>query len=169
MGIALPPWVNDAKNSIWILGVYGIIFGGALPYLVVSTLYSRRLPFFQCIFQGKWWFGNRQKTKDGINAKSAAAFFTTLKEEATMDEIVGTLGKAYQWDLPVSKTSKSEEAVLEDLEKQIIEKAGSKYTDVLKIATGHSGIREARKKALILIYSHLLRIEIRHNHLRQGN
>jgi hypothetical protein len=42
MGIALPKWIIEGKNNIWVLGVYGILFGGALPTLVVcpeSTAY----------------------------------------------------------------------------------------------------------------------------------
>lgn len=35
MGIALPKWIVEGKNNIWVLGVYGVIFGVALPYLVV--------------------------------------------------------------------------------------------------------------------------------------
>lgn len=35
MGIALPKWIVEGKNNIWVLGVYGIIFGVALPSLVV--------------------------------------------------------------------------------------------------------------------------------------
>jgi hypothetical protein len=35
MGIALPKWIIEGKNNIWVLGVYGILFGGALPTLVV--------------------------------------------------------------------------------------------------------------------------------------
>ncbi len=35
-GLALPPWV---ANNIWVLAVYGVIFGGALPAIVVSTRY----------------------------------------------------------------------------------------------------------------------------------
>lgn len=37
-GIALPSWIVESKNNIWVLGVYGIVFGGALPMLVVSLL-----------------------------------------------------------------------------------------------------------------------------------
>ena len=36
MGIALPKWIVESSNNIWVLGVYGIIFGGALPAMVVS-------------------------------------------------------------------------------------------------------------------------------------
>ena len=39
MGIALPKWIVESKNNIWVLGVYGLIFGGALPTMVVSTLF----------------------------------------------------------------------------------------------------------------------------------
>ena len=36
MGIALPTWVVEGQNNIWVLGVYGLVFGIALPYIVVS-------------------------------------------------------------------------------------------------------------------------------------
>lgn len=35
-GLALPPWV---ANNIWVLAAYGLIFGGALPAIVVSISY----------------------------------------------------------------------------------------------------------------------------------
>lgn len=37
MGIALPQWIVERKNNIWVLGVYGLLFGGALPALVVCV------------------------------------------------------------------------------------------------------------------------------------
>jgi translocation protein SEC63 len=37
MGIALPHWIIEGKNNKWVLGVYALIFGGALPILVVSS------------------------------------------------------------------------------------------------------------------------------------
>jgi hypothetical protein len=35
MGIALPQWIIEGKNNIWVLGLYGVLFGGVLPVLVV--------------------------------------------------------------------------------------------------------------------------------------
>ncbi|CAA7269196.1 unnamed protein product [Cyclocybe aegerita] len=143
MGIALPKWIIEGKNNIWVLGVYGLVFGGALPALV-----------------GRWWFGNRQKTKDGIYAQSAAAFFKTLKEESGMEDVVGALGKAYQWELDASKTKSTAE--LDTLEKTITEKLGAKWTEVRKVAVDYDGkLHEARKRALVLLYAHLLRLEIK--------
>ncbi|KAG6836917.1 hypothetical protein H0H93_001283 [Arthromyces matolae] len=143
MGIAIPKWIVEGKNNIWVLGFYGLIFGGALPALV-----------------GRWWFGNRQKTKDGVNALTAAAFFKTLKEESTFEEVLGTFAKAFQWELPPQKPSKSPE--LDALEKQIEEKAGQKWLDVKKVC----GVDVQRRKGLILLYAHLLRLDIQSRSLQ---
>lgn len=35
VGLALPAWVVDAHNNIWVLGAYGIVIGVLLPYIVV--------------------------------------------------------------------------------------------------------------------------------------
>lgn len=112
--------------------------------------------------QGRWWFGSRQKTKDGVNARSAAVFFKSLKEESTMEEVISTFGKAYQWELPV-KTSKSD-ADLDRLEKEIKEQAGSKWDEVRALCGDH----DSRRKALILIYAHLLRIPVQNSTLQEG-
>ena len=42
MGIALPRWIVEAQNNIWVLGVYGLLFGISLPMLVVclSSLFT---------------------------------------------------------------------------------------------------------------------------------
>ena len=33
MGIALPKWIIEGKNNIWVLGAYGLVFRVALPLL----------------------------------------------------------------------------------------------------------------------------------------
>lgn len=37
MGIALPPWIVEAHNNVWVLGTYGILFGIVLPVIVVCN------------------------------------------------------------------------------------------------------------------------------------
>ncbi|KAF5388148.1 hypothetical protein D9615_000013 [Tricholomella constricta] len=143
MGIAIPKWIVERKNNIWVLGFYGLVFGGALPALV-----------------GRWWFGSRQKTKDGVNARSAAAFFKYLKEESTFEEVFATFGKAYQWELPAQKAKPAPE--LGELERQIKEKTGSKWEEVKRLC----GQDAPRRKALVLLYAHLLRLPIRSASLR---
>jgi translocation protein SEC63 len=35
--IAIPKWVVEGKNGLWVLAVYGLSLGGGIPFLVVST------------------------------------------------------------------------------------------------------------------------------------
>lgn len=140
MGIALPKWIIEGKNNIWVLGAYGLVFGGALPALV-----------------GRWWFGNRQKTKDGIQAESAAAFFKTVKEESSTQEVVGALGKAYKWEMAAVKPNLG----LDELEKAIESQLGASWTEIRKLLLDYNGdLHESRRRALVLIYAHLLRLDI---------
>lgn len=34
--IAIPKWVVEGKNSIWVLAAYGLLLGGGIPFVVVS-------------------------------------------------------------------------------------------------------------------------------------
>lgn len=38
MGIALPQWIIEGHNNIWVLAVYGLVFGIGLPMLLVRIL-----------------------------------------------------------------------------------------------------------------------------------
>ena len=151
MGIALPKWIVESQNNVWVLGFYGLVFGGALPALV-----------------GKWWFGNRQKTKDGVHAMAAAIFFKSLREESPMTEIVGTLGKAFQYELSDANAKKSDVAI-DRLKSEIEKRAGLKWSQVRRIAKDTGGkLHVKRRRALVLIYAHLLRIEIPDPKLQEG-
>lgn len=144
MGIALPKWIVESSNNVWVLGVYGLIFGGALPALV-----------------GRWWFGNRQKTKDGVNARSAAIFFKNLTEESGIDEVVGSLAKTFEWECPQLQKAK-QDAELSQLQESIQQKlGGGKWRELIKIAElevekKHPG----RRRAFVLLFAHLLRLQI---------
>ncbi|KAG1753320.1 translocation protein sec63 [Suillus lakei] len=146
MGIALPKWVIEGKNNIWVLGVYGILFGGALPTLV-----------------GRWWFGNRQKTKEGINAKTAAAFFKALTDNSDMKEVIGALGQAYHWET----TWAGNAAGLEELEKQINEKTGDQWREVKNLVAPGGKCEGTKQRALVLLYAHFLRLKISDEALKQ--
>ena len=37
-GIALPKWIVEKQNSVWVLAVYGLVFMVILPVVVVSAL-----------------------------------------------------------------------------------------------------------------------------------
>ncbi|ESK87828.1 translocation protein sec63 [Moniliophthora roreri MCA 2997] len=143
MGIALPRWVVEAQNNIWVLGFYGLVFGGALPAVV-----------------GRWWFGSRQKTKDGISARAAAAFFKTIKEDSRMDEVIGALGKSFQHEKPGVSLKAEEKAELDRLEKLISEQVGKPWEIVKSIVGVDENAKDSRRRSMILLYAHLLRLDI---------
>ncbi|KAI0352788.1 DnaJ-domain-containing protein [Trametes cingulata] len=149
MGIALPKWIVESGNNIWVLGAYGVIFGGALPAIV-----------------GRWWFGNREKTKDGVHARSAATFFKGLSEESGIDDVTSTLGKSFEWELPKAKLGKAE-AELAQLETQIKEKLNGKWDELVKLAEAIPKEHESRRRAFILLYAHLLRLPVQNATLQK--
>ncbi|CAL1701925.1 unnamed protein product [Somion occarium] len=140
MGIALPKWIVEGKNNIWVLGVYALIFGGALPGLV-----------------GKWWFGNRKKTKDGVDARSAATFFKAISEESGMDDIVSSLGKSFEWETTPASGHISE---LSELETSVKKRLGHKWDELTKAAEALPENSDIRRKGLALLYAHFLRIPV---------
>lgn len=148
MGIALPKWIVEGPNRMFVLAGYGIIFGGLLPALV-----------------GRWWFGNREKTKDGVNARSASAFFKSLSEDSGMDEVVGSLGKSFEWERP----QKTRTAELDELEKSIKARLGTKWDSLKKLAEVVPEQHEARRRSFILLYAHLLRLPVTNSALKSGS
>ncbi|KAL1676780.1 Sec63 Brl domain-containing protein [Schizophyllum commune] len=142
VGIAIPQWVIDAQNNIYVLGLYAVVLLVGLPYLVY-----------------KWSTANSNKTKDGIHTKSAAAFFKSLTETtSTEQQILQILVKAYQFERTPVKGATSKAAILKDLEKQLIEKVGgeTKWANWI----GSAATDENQKRAIILLYAHLARLEI---------
>lgn len=139
-GIALPSWIVESKNNIWILGVYGLLFGGALPALV-----------------GRWWFSSREITKDGINARTAAEFFKSLREDSGADQVLSTLGKSFSWELS-SRSSSVDAAELQRLDDQLASKVGKPWKTMQSVLRPGD---DARRRALILLYAHLLRMDVK--------
>lgn len=146
MGIAIPIQFIEGKNNVWVLGLYALIFGFSLPALV-----------------GKWWFGNQRKTKDGVNAKTAASFFLSVKEEWGIDELAGVLGKGFAKELQLGSESANE---LRGLETKVREGLGEKW-GTLAGAAGVRGSKDA-KRAFVLVSAHLLRIPVTNKSLRDG-
>lgn len=146
MGIAIPIQFIEGKNNVWVLGLYALIFGFSLPALV-----------------GRWWFGNQRKTKDGVNAKTAASFFLNVKEEWGIDELVGVLGRGFAKELQLGPGSANE---LKGLEAKVREGLGEKWATL----AGAAGVRENKeaKMAFVLVSAHLLRIPVTNQSLRDG-
>lgn len=104
MGIALPSWVIESQNNIWVLGVYGLVFGIGLPYLVA-----------------RWWYGSRSRTKDGLINATAQSFFQHLREDTPPARILALVAISEELQDPVldKRGLGKQEADLDKMEQQV--------------------------------------------------
>ena len=98
-----------------------------------------------------------------MHAQSAAAFFKSLNEESSLDEVIGTFGKAFQWELRPLKAQFEPE--VGKLERAIQGKMGFRWDDINRLCGDHGSAR----MALVLIYAHLLRLPIHDLSLKKGD
>lgn len=161
MGIAIPQFIIESKNNVWVLGLYGLIFGIGLPILV-----------------GRWWFGSRNFTKDGVQARTAELFFKSIKEDIGERDLVLSVGNALPWERPVKPTKESIRAVnklREQIESRVaggwmqkVDQACPSCFSSMLIFRLQAKDPEALR-ALILIYAHLLRLPIENSYIREGS
>ncbi len=81
MGIALPKWIIESSNGYYVLGLYGILVGVLLPAIV-----------------GKWWYGSRNRTKDGIQAETAARYFKAIKDNTNEYDVLNALATSHEFE-----------------------------------------------------------------------
>lgn len=167
MGIALPSWVIESQNNIWVLGIYGLVFGIGLPYLVA-----------------RWWYGTRSRTKDGLINATAQSFFQHLREDTPPARILALIAISEELQDPIldKRGSGKNQAALVEMEKEVRERVvrlGERWKLIDQVSPDHLGDKRKRKriqcadalesdtqfrshsihKNLILLYSYLLRVE----------
>lgn len=81
LGIALPSWLIDSKNSFWVLALYALGFGILVPFLVSRS-----------------WNSSTKYTKDGTLQSTMALFYRELKQRMNMKEIAELIGQAEEFD-----------------------------------------------------------------------
>ncbi|KAG6374905.1 translocation protein sec63 [Boletus reticuloceps] len=134
MGIALPSWIIEGKNNIWVLGFYAVVFGGLLPGMV-----------------GRWWFGSKGKTKDGIEAETAEGFWKGVEEASGISDVVKVFGGAFKYETQTKKAGD-----LSKMEEEIAKRAGDAWKEMTKAV----GSDEKAQRASALLYAHFLRLEL---------
>lgn len=142
MGIALPSWIVEGKNNIWVLGFYAVLIGGLLPGMV-----------------GRWWFGSRGKTKDGIETKTAEGFWKGVEEASGISDIVKVVGSAFKYE---SQTKSAGD--LGKVEEKIEKRVGDEWKEMSKTVAND----EKAQRALALLYAHFLRLDLGSKALEQG-
>lgn len=146
MGIALPKWIIESKNSGYVLSVYGLIFGILLPYAV-----------------GAWWYGSRRITKDGVLTATAGLYFRSLKEDHNdIADIIAIISNSVEFDAAhnklMKKNAKGKSAQAHDRLQNQVREAMKKVTEDKLDGDFYKTV--ASKRVAILIYAHLLRVPI---------
>jgi translocation protein SEC63 len=81
VGIALPKWIVESSNGYYVLASYGILFGVLMPAIV-----------------GRWWYGTRSLTKEGIEAETATRYFRAVKENGNEGDVINMLASSHEFE-----------------------------------------------------------------------
>jgi len=145
MGIALPKWIVETRNHGYVVGLYGLVFGLMLPYLV-----------------GKWWHGSRKYTKDQVLTESASRYFLNLTEETKFAKAVEVLCSSLEFKALESKHSRVFESnkAYKRLEDQVTTTLFNSTGEKLEGSLYNNNSEKFVKRTAILVYAHLFRISI---------
>ena len=144
IGIALPQWIVAAENTYYVLAVYGFIFGIILPYTV-----------------GKWWYGTKKHTKDGVITDSAGSLFRAydqVTDERRLVEVL-PLGEEYK-ELVKEWRGLGEDASVEKNIQNVIGERSFRRLQEIEV--------ESRRRALGLLWAYLYRVNLGTDKLENG-
>ncbi|KAG9307026.1 hypothetical protein G9A89_003077 [Geosiphon pyriformis] len=133
LGIALPTWLVESKNNIFVLGVYGIVFGILLPFFV-----------------GRWWYSSNGYTKDKIRTHTMALFFKELRDKSSTKHILELLSASMEF-LELVEQRPSDALVLPPIVSSIKDELDRRFGERFD---------KSKKKANALLHAHLLRINV---------
>ncbi|OXU27217.1 hypothetical protein TSAR_007043 [Trichomalopsis sarcophagae] len=82
-GIALPSWIVEKENSMWVLGAYALVFMLALPIAV-----------------GMWWYRSIKYTGDQVLLATTKMYYAFFHNTPTMTlkRIIMVLGASFEFE-----------------------------------------------------------------------
>lgn len=57
---------------------------------------------------GKWWYGSRSLTKEGIETETAARYFKAVKENTATEDVIDILSFSREYELVLVAACSSE-------------------------------------------------------------
>ncbi|XP_043273774.1 translocation protein SEC63 homolog isoform X2 [Venturia canescens] len=81
-GIALPSWIVEKENSVWVLGLYALVFMVALPTVV-----------------GMWWYRSIRYTGDQVLLATTQMYYGSFAKtsSASLKRVIMILGASYEF------------------------------------------------------------------------
>lgn len=143
-GIALPSWIVDEKNHLYVLGVYGFLFGIMLPATV-----------------GSWWYRSLQFTGDQVLIKTTRMFEYYLYKTALMNRrrALMVFSGAFEFKREHNKEIEERENDSEELI-QVIKKIEEHERNIAKPPTDQPFPQPYSTKVRILYFAHLYNIDL---------
>ncbi|WFD35277.1 secretory subunit [Malassezia cuniculi] len=132
LGIALPKWVVESHNNVWVLSAYGLVLGVGLPLLVA-----------------RWWYGSRSRTKDGVLNATALMYFRRLKKDTSAREVLGLLADSAEMQEIAAKCP-----ALEPLSAKVLDA----YEEVYGTRDLFDDASPAQRSALTVLGAYMLRV-----------
>ncbi|KAJ8913550.1 hypothetical protein NQ315_017101 [Exocentrus adspersus] len=82
-GIALPSWIVEKENSVWVLGLYALVFMVALPIVV-----------------GTWWYRSIKFTGDQVLLETTQLYYYLFHKTPNMalKRVIMILGASLEFD-----------------------------------------------------------------------
>ncbi|KAH8082647.1 Sec63 Brl domain-containing protein, partial [Filobasidium floriforme] len=153
--IAIPSWVVEGNNGLWVLALYGIGLGGGIPFVV-----------------GRWWFKQRVLTKDGALSSTAELFFHNLIEDISFPALLALIASALEIKtILAAKSSSKKQKRTRQTQTEALEKKVRTEAERLGMGDVLAAGWESEKgkgvvlpnphnrRAVALLWTHLLRIE----------
>ena len=119
--------------------------------------------------QGRWWYGTRKLTKDGVLNSTAAKYFHALKEETTFPQLLDILASSDEFavDPALVKLRKSHSKAAIDEYARLVSTV-REGVDGKQGWEGYATWSPAKKRARVFIVAHLLRLPIQDVGLLKG-
>ncbi|KAJ3059343.1 secretory subunit, partial [Rhizoclosmatium hyalinum] len=142
LGIAIPKWLVESQNSVFVLFCYGAVFGILLP-----------------IFVARWWYSSKNMNNDKIRHETMGKFYKEVKADSNAKSLIDIICQADEL-IDVVSYDKTQRVAIEKLAEQVSVEVG-KFGYVFEAKKKYATIGEAiSHKIQILLYSHFARMQI---------
>ncbi|CAG8552565.1 16093_t:CDS:10, partial [Funneliformis caledonium] len=138
LGIALPTWLIEAKNSPFVLGIYALAFGIGLPFFV-----------------GRWWYSSNSYTKDKIRTHTMDLYFKELRNNSTIRQILDLLSASVEYKELIEHRV-SDETLLPQVISSVKEELDKRFSEKYQMSKRYTA--PYCQKANALLHAHLLRV-----------
>ncbi|KAF7270058.1 translocation protein Sec63 [Rhynchophorus ferrugineus] len=146
-GIALPSWIVEKENSVWVLGLYALVFMVALPIVV-----------------GNWWSRSIKFTADQVLLDTTHMYYYYFHKTPHMvlKRVVMILAASFDFDRKHNKEIKERQSDNQEVPQLI-----KKLPNLNEKNKQRPFCYEYSVKARAIIHAHLSRIPLNPNTLEQ--